>query len=297
MAWQFNFQFLYVALKDNESLCKWLIDVGLIADKYICPKCNKEMSFCVVTDVSDGFIWRCQRERHSVKRSLRRNTWFQDSKLSLKDILAVTYMWCLNMTNDSIIRDLNLGSRTVVEWKSYCRDVCMELCVKESEKLGGQDVIVEIDECQLEKRKSKGRRVGGNWVFLGIERGTSKCFVRVVNECSKHLLLDVIKQFILPGSIIISDCWKAYNCLKQDEYVDFAKNNSVQFKAPEIDAQTSMEGTWKAVKRSLGASHVRGQFNSYLYEHLWRRHHQNDKNIMMSFLEAIKEIYPPLKHD
>jgi transposase-like protein len=48
------------------------------------------------------------------------------------------------------------------------------------------------------------------WVFGGVERGTGKCFLVVVQNRTPSTLLEVIKEWILPETTIISDCWKAY---------------------------------------------------------------------------------------
>ena len=51
-------------------------------------------------------------------------------------------------------------------------------------------------------------------VFGGVERHTGKCFLVVVPNRSATTLLAVIKEWVKPGTIIISDCWKAYDNIK-----------------------------------------------------------------------------------
>ncbi|KAK4290150.1 hypothetical protein Pmani_036937 [Petrolisthes manimaculis] len=89
--------------------------------------------------------------------------------------------------------------------------------LKRQGKIGGKDMIVEIDESKFGKRKyNVGRIVEGQWVFGGICRETKSTFLVPVEKRDKDTLLQIIKDKIEPGSIIISDCWKANNCL-QDE--------------------------------------------------------------------------------
>jgi len=79
--------------------------------------------------------------------------------------------------------------------------------------LEGQGTIVEIDEAKIRKRKfQKGRLITGQWIFGGVERETGKLFIECVPDRSASTLLTVIKKWIKPGTIIVSDCWKAYNC-------------------------------------------------------------------------------------
>jgi transposase-like protein len=48
------------------------------------------------------------------------------------------------------------------------------------------------------------------WVFEGIERDSSKCFLVPVPDRKKETLIALIKEWIEPGTIIYSDCWGPY---------------------------------------------------------------------------------------
>ena len=60
--------------------------------------------------------------------------------------------------------------------------------------------------------------MNGQWVFGGIERSTDKCVFKVVKDRSKATLLPIIQNWVLPGSIAMSDCWEAYDCLKDLDF-------------------------------------------------------------------------------
>ncbi|GFT71115.1 mitotic-spindle organizing protein 2A [Trichonephila clavipes] len=152
----------------------------------------------------------------------------------------------------------------------------MVAVLKESEPLGGEGKIVEIDESMFGKMKyGKGKNVNGQWVFGGVERNSNKCFFRVVPNRTKEEHLSVTKEWVIPGSIIISDCWKAYNCLSHEGYQHLRVNHSLTFKDPETGAHTnSIEGTWSVIKRSL--RNVEGEFDHYLAEYMWRRRYFRD---------------------
>ena len=69
----------------------------------------------------------------------------------------------------------------------------MVTMMNESVPLGGKSVIVEIDESKFGKTKYGGNRpVDGQWIFGGIERGTNKCFFKVVDKRNKDTLLPII---------------------------------------------------------------------------------------------------------
>ncbi|GFS56097.1 DDE_Tnp_IS1595 domain-containing protein [Trichonephila clavipes] len=125
---------------------------------------------------------------------------------------------------------------------------------------------------------------------------------RVVERRTKEELLCVIKEWVLPGSTIVSDCWKAYKCLSDEGFKHLEVNHSVCFKDPDTGAHTnSIEGTWSAIKRFLRnhTSHAEGMFDHYLAEYLWRRSRDHSLSVetFQNFSKAVVTLYPPLGKD
>ena len=56
----------------------------------------------------------------------------------------------------------------------------------------------------------RGKPVEGVWVFGGTERDSGRFFMGPVPDRTKETLLEFIKNWIEPGTIIFSDCWKPY---------------------------------------------------------------------------------------
>ncbi|GBN19510.1 hypothetical protein AVEN_255799-1 [Araneus ventricosus] len=110
-------------------------------------------------DGSDGYGCVCRKfgvNAHHVKRTMRKGSWFDESKLSMPDVMILTYLWVKKTSNEWIVDEMNVSEPTVVDWKSFCREVCVDMLVNESkdmEMLGGVGVIVEIDENNIGKRK------------------------------------------------------------------------------------------------------------------------------------------------
>lgn len=75
--------------------------------------------------------------------------------------------------------------------------------------------------------------IDGKWIFGGFERESGRMFIVPVPERSKECLLNVIKEWIMPGTTIISDCWKAYNCLENEDFVHYTVNHSLNFVDPD----------------------------------------------------------------
>ncbi|GFU65725.1 uncharacterized protein TNCV_5058591 [Trichonephila clavipes] len=128
------------------------MEKGLIATNADCSVCKKAIHL-IKKNSSDGCIWECRNRGangHRMKIFVRKNSWFEESKL---EILKLMNMWVQKVNHDLISFELNDITKTVTDWMSFCREVCMEMCVYKSSMLGGPDVIVEIDESMFGKRK------------------------------------------------------------------------------------------------------------------------------------------------
>ncbi|KAK9707709.1 ISXO2-like transposase domain [Popillia japonica] len=155
--------------------------------------------------------------------ALRTGKFFARSKLSLQQILGFINLWVRCLRQTFICEELKLSQRTAVDWASFCREVCLEYFMYRPTKLGGPGIVVEIDESKFGRRKyHKGHRIEGQWVFGGFERGTGRVFMVPVEQRGTNTLLPIIKQWIKPGTTIISDCWKAYDVLHAKH--SFARN-------------------------------------------------------------------------
>jgi len=137
---------------------------------------------------------------------------------------------------------------------NFLREVCSVIVQEQSEPIGGPGKIVEIDESKFGKRKyNRGKRVDGVWVFGGIERDSNppKCFFVPVPDRSPSTLIPIILQWILPGTIIASDCWKAYSSLQSEGYIHNTVNHKLQFVSDTGTHTNHIESRWHAFKSSL----------------------------------------------
>ncbi|GFW88198.1 mitotic-spindle organizing protein 2A [Trichonephila clavipes] len=291
--------FVLLGERGKKATLEWCMKMNLMPSRYECPICSKDMRLQERKGTIDSYEWRCRSQSkenpHDVNRSVRKGTWFSESKLGLCIILRLTRYWFGKSTNEFVVNDLKVNKNTVVDWYALCREVCMLACVNESAKLGGEGETVEIEESLLGKMKHvTERRVNGRWVFGGVQRKSKKCFFRVVQSRTKEELLEVIREWILPGTTIISDCWKTYDCLSDEGYVHLRVDHNLTFVDSEAGAHT-----WSAIKKTLPAAHVEGQFDSYLAEYMWRRangHKMVDANFN-DYLRAIAQVYPPREKD
>ncbi len=224
-----NSKWTYDLLKE-EMLCNkdrligWLMDEKLIAKSRKCGHCNEMMKLVIANDRSDGFKWECRRQingkRHRVEISIRKDSWFEKSNLTLEEIVKLTYWWCRGVSQEDIRHEVNVSEHTAVDWDSFCRESCEVTLLERENKIGGPGKTVQIDESKFGKRKyHRGHKVEGQWVFGGIEEESRRSFMVAVEKRDEKTLLPLIQRHIAEGSTIVSDCWKAYVNLEKHGYV------------------------------------------------------------------------------
>lgn len=251
-------------------------------------------------------LWRCRKRaaRGKKKRakcnwmeSVFKNTFFEKAHLDLETVLVFINVYLRECFSFLFVRtELQLSDPTIVDWASFCREVLVEWCVKQTGKIGGQGKIVEIDESKFGKRKyNVGRVIEGQWVFGGLCRETRTCFMVPVEKRDSETLLNIIKERIQPGSTIISDCWKAYNCLSEHGYKHLTVNHSLNFVDPSTLAHTNnIERLWREAKTKVPLyGRTKKHFAGYLARSVFIMTHKDPNKRFHHFLKEIAALYNP----
>ena len=141
----------------------------------------------------------------------------------------------------------------------------------------GHRSIVVIDESVFFKRKyNRGRIQNNQWFIGGIERGTRNCFIVPVENRNAVTISRILTRFIRPGSMVVTDCWRAYSRAISDTNLNIIHrtvNHSLNFVDPEdsnIHTQ-NIEGIWSRSKyflRKKAGCSVE-QRSIYLIQFLW----------------------------
>jgi hypothetical protein len=179
---------------------------------------------------------------------------------------------------------------TVSDYFGYFRQLVGSALEDDDQAIGGENVIVEIDETKIAKRKNhRGHRVEGAWILGGVERTEErKVFLVEVPDRSAETLLAVLARHIQPGSIVHSDLWKGYIRLAETLGVEHRTvNHSFYFVDPVTLVHTNtIEGTWCALKKMIPTCRrTRGKLQGHLFEFIWRR--ANRKDLWSAFVEAM----------
>eukprot|EP00731_Ephydatia_muelleri_P000140 Em0001g140a len=189
----FKYSDLFKATEDEISAIAWCQNNGLIAKDKMCASCGSPTALRERDTVKNkGFYFRC------TLRSCRK-------EISCRDYVI----------QDELQFQLGIvGEHTIVDWKNFCRDICLEYFIRNPVVIGGPGQTVEIDECLLVRRKyNVGHQVREQWVFGGYDVATKVGFMVPVDRRDAATLLPIIQKYIAPGTTIISDLWAAYNTI------------------------------------------------------------------------------------
>mgnify|MGYP003430943711 CR=1 FL=1 len=143
------------------------------------------------------------------------------------------------------------------------------------------------------KRKyHRGHRVEGVWVFGLVERTLERrLVVKVVEKRDAATLLPIIRGCVLPGSTVLTDCWRAYNGIESKLGLEHGTvNHSINYVDPlTLNHTNTIEGTWNGLKMKVPArKRTKKLIISELIRFSWNR--KNKARKWEAFLEAFRRF-------
>jgi transposase-like protein len=208
--------------------------------------------------------------------------------------MHLAYLWLCKTSPSAARSQTGHSKQTICDYFSYFRQLVASFPSIEEQIIGGKEVIVEIDESKMGKRKyHRGHPVEGVWLLGGVERTVERrTFFVPVEDRSAQTLLPLIARHVLPGSIIYTDLWKSYRRIEEElNLLHFTVNHSEAFVDPISGVHTNtIEGTWRGLKICIAArNRVRNGIETYIAEFQWMRQHKNNK--WETFLSALRDTH------
>lgn len=137
----------------------------------------------------------------------------------------------------------------------------------------------------MHRKYHRGRYRQGQWVLGMVERGTNLTMMVPVESRDAGTLLPIIQQYVLPGTHIITDRWRAYNALP-NHFVLEHKYTFVDPNDPIVHTNT-IEGAWSTSKVKLRA--MRGGTSSANFSSYPRR--RVTRNFFDNMMYWIRHYY------
>jgi hypothetical protein len=276
-------------LFDEQKCVEFLRERRAFYEDWRCVDCDKPMKF-----YPGRLRFRCPTKKCSKEIPLRKNTFFENVHLPIHKTLHLGYLWLKGDNSTSIQGTTKHSKHTVADFTNYFRELVADSLNCEDTQIGGPNIVVELDETKVGKRKyNRGHRVEGIWVLGGVERTPErKCFVVTVPNRKAETLINIIGQCVLSGSIIHTDLWRGYAQLGTiSDYKHLTVNHSQYFCDPDTGVHTNtIEGTWSGLKRRIPIrDRTERLIGPYLWEFIWRR--KNKERLWDAFIDALVEVH------
>ena len=109
----------------REDIIEWLARHGLIHNEIMCPNCNVPCRLRVKNQAVDGKRWTCQSPNCNFSKSIRADSFFDNSHLSFTQIVDIIYLWSKKLSLTYIMEETGIEDwGTAVDWANFIRDIC-----------------------------------------------------------------------------------------------------------------------------------------------------------------------------
>ena len=151
-------------LFDETKCIEFLFEKGIIFKEMKCATCRMTMNII-------RKHWCCNKKNCRCSRSIFYQSVFADMRIKSNEAILIAYLWLAGDTHTTIMNKTKHSEHTITSLLATFRDLIKFDHHYQYEKIGGEGIIVEIDESKFGKRKyHRGHCVEGVWVFGGVER-------------------------------------------------------------------------------------------------------------------------------
>lgn len=212
------------------------------------------------------------------------NKYAKRSKISEAKIRQVIRPFAVDLTAVQIAELTGLNRNSVNRYLGAIRERIAQYCEEESPVKGE----VEVDESYFGARRVKGirgRGARGKTIVFGLFKRNGRVYTKIVPDCSKRTLQEVIRGRVDLESVIHSDGWPGYDGLVDLGYKKHFRvqhgNNEFANKHSHING---IESFWGFAKTRL--ARFRGLKKQTFYFHL--------KECEFRFNHRQEDLYPLL---
>lgn len=172
-------------------------------------------------------------------------------KLSKKRQCELLQFFAAEVTARTAADLIGINRRTAILYYHKVRQViAAQLSLQAEEMLGGE---IELDESYFggHRKGKRGRGAAGKVVVFGILKRGDRVFTKVVADTKTETLMPIIRQKIMPDSVVYTDCYRSYNALDVSGFHHHRINHSTHFAEHAFNHINGIENFWNQAKRVL----------------------------------------------
>src|SRR5690242_4479546 len=258
---------LQILTNENECI-KYLFEKNILYKPDKCKLCESKL-------YRDNKRFTCIKKSCRKSISIFSDSFFSKNHIKCNQTLMIGYLWLCKCSYSSIRILTGHSPNTVSDYMKFYRELVVDTLDDHEQKIGGDGIIVEVDESKFGRRKyHRGRRVDGTWVIGGIEKTTEKrCFLVKVQKRDEKTIKEIIEKYIEKGSIVHTDCWRGYLHIDELGVTHKTVNHSKHFTDPETGVHTNtIEGLWNGIKLQIAPRNRNKEYiENHLLEFIWRK--------------------------
>ncbi|MGL4981501.1 MAG: IS1595 family transposase, partial [Treponemataceae bacterium] len=140
------------------------------------------------------------------------------SRLSTYKVNKIVLCFSEDITATAAAKIVKVNRNTINSYYKFIREKIVQKAIAEAGKECGE---FEVDESYFGARRVRGKRgrgAAGKTPVFGLLKRDGKVFVKIVENCTKEQLMPVVQGYILEGSTVHTDGWKAYDGLVLNGY-------------------------------------------------------------------------------
>lgn len=150
---------------------------------------------------------------------------------------------------------------------------------------------IEVDESYFGGRRKgiRGRGAKGKIPVFGLLKRGGKVYAKVIPNAKSATLMPIMREKILPDSIVYTDSLGSYNVLDVSEFRHYRINHSELF-ADKTNHINGIENFWNQAKRHLRKFNgiPREHFHLFLKECEWRFNNPDPKAQLSQIKQLVK---------
>jgi len=184
-----------------------------------------------------------------------------------------------------------VNRKTAAYYYHRLREIIAYKLAQESDDfLSGE---IEVDESYFggHRKGKRGRGAGGKVPVFGLLKRGGKVYTKVIPDAKANTLMPIIREKVIPDSIVYSDYWRGYNVLDVSEFKHYRINHSRLF-ADKHNHINGIENFWNQAKRHMRKFNgvPKEHFPLFLKECEWRFNNPKPRTQLMLLKQWVKEI-------